>query len=69
MKVVEWNAWCPFEIGDKVMIEGGLGPYEITDIATTHYARSGKTVFMYELNNNGYYQQMKILDKSDKGET
>jgi len=64
MKIAE----CPLKIGDKVMIEGGFGPYEITDIATKHFARSGKTFFSYEFDNNLEYEQWEFIRRLDEVE-
>lgn len=56
MKMVKWNARCPFELGDTIF-EGDKTPRKITDIATTHYLKTGKIVFSYELDNSSVYQR------------
>ena len=60
MKSVYFNARCPFEIGDKVILnENGSVDIEnirtITDIAAIHKVRSGSVSFAYELDNSGRY--------------
>lgn len=62
MQMAAFNAVCPYEIGDKInavkAVNGqmfSVGVSTITDIACTHYVKSGKVVFTYELNNSGQY--------------
>ena len=76
MKMAAFNAVCPYEIGDKIKVaipaqaekaaDGQLfsvGVATITDIACTHYIKSGKIIFTYELNNSGQYAP--LLDVKD----
>lgn len=81
MKMAAFNAVCPYEIGDKIKVaipaqtekkaDGQLfsvGVATITDIACTHYIKSGKIVFTYELNNNGQYAPlMDVKDALKRG--
>lgn len=76
MKMAAFNAVCPYEIGDKIKVaipaaagktaDGQLfsvGVATITDIACTHYIKSGKIIFTYELNNSGQYAP--LMDVKD----
>ena len=75
MKLAAFNAVCPVEIGDKVVILEVAGKNEngvmytqregvITDIACTHYIKSGKVVFTYELNGSGKYERITTLKEA-----
>lgn len=65
MKVAAFSAKCPYEIGDKIQVikeihTGGRKQYmtepaTITDIACTHYLKSGEVHFTYELDGSGAY--------------
>lgn len=79
MQMTAFNARCPYEIGDKIKVvipaekrsaEGGqmfsVGVATITDIACTHYVRSGKIVFTYELNHSGQYAPLMDLKDAVK---
>lgn len=59
MKAAFFNAVCPFEIGDKVILNsGGVNINDIrtiTDIAALHSVKSGTVEFWYELDNDGRY--------------
>ena len=76
MQMAAFNAVCPYEIGDKIKVaipaqagktaDGQLfsvGVATITDIACTHYIKSGKIIFTYELNNSGQYAT--LMDVKD----
>lgn len=76
MQMAAFNAVCPYEIGDKIKVaipapagktsDGQLfsvGVATITDIACTHYIKSGKIIFTYELNNSGQYAP--LMDVKD----
>lgn len=78
MKVAAFNAVCPYEIGDRVVILEAAGKNEngvmyvqrdgvITDIACTHYIKSGEVIFAYELNGSGKYE--KIMTLKEAGST
>lgn len=67
MKFAAFNATCPYEIGDKIVIRH-IDPVcaipsiatrdevrTITDISCTHYLKTGKIEFRYELDNSGEY--------------
>ncbi len=73
MKMAAFNAMCPYEIGDKINavkeINGQMfsaGVAIITDIACVHYIKSGKIVFVYELDNSGKYVPMVDLRREKK---
>lgn len=73
MKMAEFNAVCPYEIGDKInavkAVNGkmfSIGTATITDIACTHYVKSGKIVFTYELDNCGQYAPLIDLRSREK---
>ncbi len=66
MKVAAFSAKCPYEIGDRVNVIKAAGSNEngqlfsvgvatITDIACTHYLKSGEVSFAYELDGSGAY--------------
>lgn len=61
MQLAEFNAVCPFEIGDVVAVQG-KGQATITDIACTHFVKSGKILFRYEFNNSGKYFTVEKLE-------
>ena len=76
MQLAAFNAVCPYEIGDKIKVaipaptakvaDGQMFSVviaTITDIACTHYVKSGKIVFTYELNNSGRYAP--LVDAKD----
>lgn len=75
MKLAAFNAVCPYEIGDRVSILEAAGKNEngvmymqreelITDIACTHYIKSGKVIFTYELNGSGKYERIMTLHEA-----
>ena len=64
MKYAEFNAVCPFEIGDKIGMRknacavGGrtldvIVERAITDIVCMHYLKTGAVQFLFELDNSG----------------
>ncbi len=66
MQVAAYSAKCPYEIGDRIKVIKAKGNNEngrwfsvtevtITDIACTHYLKSGKVIFTYELDGSGKY--------------
>jgi hypothetical protein len=60
MKFAAFNAYCPYEIGDKVRdINGAV--LIITDIASVHYIKDGTVEFLYEFDNSGKYQKILTL--------
>ena len=60
MKMAEFTATCPFEIGDKVRI--GLTTIKtITDIAAIHYVKRNKVEFLYELDGNNQFVIIRTL--------
>jgi len=62
MESRHFKSFSPFEIGDKVEIEGKVDLQEITDIACTHFIKTNTTKFTYELNNSGKYGEL-VLDE------
>lgn len=73
MQMAAFNAVCPYEIGDKInavkAINGqmfSVGVATITDIACTHYVKSGKVVFTYELDNCGQFAPLVDLRDQQK---
>lgn len=78
MQVVAFSAKCTYEIGDRVNVikaEGNnkngqlfsVGVATITDIACTHYLKSGEVRFTYELDGSGKYAP--ILSPQEAGLT
>ena len=59
-----FNARCPFEIGDKVVVDKAIGYVTITDIICIHFLKSGKIEFRYEFNESGNYVLLAIKEKS-----
>lgn len=65
MKVAAFSAKSLYEIGDKIQVikevhTGGGKQYmtelaTITDIACTHYLKSGEVLFTYEIDGSGAY--------------
>ncbi len=68
MQMAVFNARCPYEIGDRIKVlkpatedrrrNGEIYMIEfaaITDIACTHFLKTGKVQFMYELDGSGEY--------------
>ena len=64
MKFVVFNAKCPFEIGDKVILEK-KGVMTITDISCIHFLRSGEIEFRYELDNSKKYILLEVNKKGN----
>jgi hypothetical protein len=58
MKFAAFNAYCPFEIGDKVK-DNRERTLTITDIATIHYLKKQTVEFIYKFDNSGNYQAIK----------
>lgn len=73
MQIATFQAKCPYEIGDRMIVErvheivrtqNGWEPRisrkmaTITDIATVHYVKTGKVVFKYEFNHSGEYVEL-----------
>lgn len=49
MNISAFNAFSPFEIGDKVQNSKTGKVHTITDIACIHYCKSHKVEFRYQL--------------------
>jgi hypothetical protein len=60
MQIEKFYAECPFEIGDKIREIETNEIKEITDIACIHYIKSKKIKFVYQLNNEKKYIDMKM---------
>jgi hypothetical protein len=54
MRFLAFNAFCKFEVGDKVQDMAG-SVMTITDIACINYVRDRKVEFRYEFDNNQKY--------------
>lgn len=54
MQVAEFQAQCPYEVGDKIVLADHTLA-EITDIVITYSFKRNKSEFRYELNNSGQY--------------
>lgn len=76
MQIAMFNAKCPFEIGDKVYVAGSRmvkmnmshdNIKTITDIACTHYLKSGTVEFTYELDNSEQYHKFLIGKSVERG--
>lgn len=46
--------------GMEVVVAGAVSIHTVTDIATTHYLKSGETVFRYELDGSGRYEALTV---------
>lgn len=66
MKVAEFKARCPYEVGDKILFADHTLAV-ITDIMVTYSYRNKKAEFRYELNCNGQYVRFAFPSESDRG--
>lgn len=57
MQAVGFKAWCPYEIGDCV--RAGQKVMQVTDIITQMSARTGKVIFILELDKGETYAQIR----------
>ena len=75
MQVAAFSARSPYEIGDRVVVLEVAGKNEngvmymqregvITDIACTHYIKTGKIIFTYELNGSGRYERIMTIKEA-----
>ena len=75
MQMAAFSAKCPYEIGDRVVVLEAAGRNEnggmytqregvITDIACTHYVKTGKIIFTYELNGSGRYERIMTIKEA-----
>ena len=55
MKVEEFKAFCPFEIGDVISEKTTGVKCEIIDIAIVYYSKTRKTEFLYAFENRASY--------------
>lgn len=67
MQKLETQAYCPVEIGDHVRIEGAIHP--ITDIAVVQYLKNGSVEFLFELDGNGKFVQLRGLPEGTRFRT
>lgn len=65
MQISQFAATCPLEIGDSVPY-GGKHRI-ITDIACTHYLKTGRIDFSVELDNSGRYLKLGFSKKAKDG--
>lgn len=65
MQLTQFNAYCPFEVGDRIRDTAGR-VHTITDIACVHYVRGGNVEFRFELDNSGYYAPITAQDPPAK---
>ena len=63
MKTAAFIASSPFEIGDLVKFRNYDKLCLITDIACTHYCKTGEVKFTYELDYSGKYEEIKVSDE------
>lgn len=49
MQIAEFKGFCPYEIGDKVILQTFGYIKTIRDIRTIHYLKSGKTEFEFQM--------------------
>lgn len=75
MQMAVFREKSPYEIGDRVVVIEVAGKNEngvmymqregvITDIACTHYIKTGKTIFTYELNGSGRYERIMTIKEA-----
>lgn len=43
-----------------VLVKNPAKAYTVTDIACTHYIKTGKIMFAYELDNSGGYRELEV---------
>lgn len=65
MQLTQFNAYCPFEVGDRILDTAGQ-VHTITDIACIHYVRGGNVEFRFELDHSGYYAPITAQDPPAK---
>ncbi len=66
MKMVLFDAKCPFEIGDKVKLPNGRVK-TITDIQCSHFLSERKVIFSYELDHCGLYVMFENVNIEKEG--
>ena len=75
MQMAAFSAKSPYEIGDRVVVLEVAGKNEngvmytqregvVTDIACTHYIKTGEVIFSYELNGSGKYERIMPLKEA-----
>jgi hypothetical protein len=64
MQLSAFNAFCPFELGDKVRDISGA-EHTITDIASIHSLKKQTVEFVYEFDNCGQYRGLKTLERGN----
>lgn len=69
MVTAQFNAYCPFEIGDKFLDQSSERVYTITDIMCVHIVRTGTVKFRYELNYSGRFVELECVKRQEKPPT
>jgi hypothetical protein len=64
VQLSSFNAFCPFELGDKVRGISGT-EHTITDIASIHSLKKQTVEFVYEFDNCGQYRGLKIQERGN----
>jgi hypothetical protein len=60
MKIEHFNAFSPFEIGDKIKRSEDKNYRTIIDIACINYLRNRQTEFLYLLDGDSHYQKIDL---------
>lgn len=66
MKIAQFQARCPYEVGDKIIFADHTLAV-ITDIMITYSCREKKAEFRYELNDSGEYVRFAFRAGADRG--
>lgn len=66
MKIAKFNAFCPFELGDQIVLKNEMRI--ITDIVTWHSLKNQTVTFLYELDNNGQYLNLQLGEHENESE-
>lgn len=69
MITAQFNAFCPFEIGDKLLDQSSGRVHTITDIMCVHRVKTGTVKFRYELNNSGRFVELECVKRQEKPST
>lgn len=59
MKQAGFRAECPFEIGDRIRLNGKVKT--ITDIECSYFLKSGLVLFHYQLDDQGPYRLLDFM--------
>lgn len=66
MVTAHFNAYCPFEIGDKFLDQSSGRVYTITDIMCIHRVKTGTVNFRYELNDSGCFVELDCVKRQEE---